>query len=260
MSDRFEEYRKELAEQNLSTFDDLVELLKPTVRDATKMILKKVEPKDEYTQLYPHFGGDPYFEEGEKWPGMEYGSPATFICQVFNEKGNNLPEDIELVQFFYDYEDSPSNSSQNGWYIKIYTDLLVHDMEYIPTPEGIRKTKYCRIEYAPVKSLPTWEELKYRNPLAFKLSCVLNEERPWENYGIAAKKLLGKAEICSQVGGYAQWLQSAQIPIREDLKEFQFLMQIDSEDDAELMWRDMGLVYLFWDEETEETRFILQSM
>jgi len=259
MTTKFEDYRKELAEHNLSTFEDLVNLVQDLAKDACKIILKKPKSEDEYSQLFSHFGGDPYFEKGEQWPGMEIGSPATFICQVFNEKNNNLPDDIELIQFFYDYDYGPSRSSQNGWYIKIYTNLLIHDLEYMSPPKGIRKTKFCPIVFKSVKSLPSWEELKFRSPLAFKLSCVLDEETPWRNYHIAARKVLPETGYRSQIGGYPQWLQSAQIPIREDSEEFQFIMQIDSEDDAGLMWRDMGLVYLFWDEESEDTRFILQS-
>jgi uncharacterized protein YwqG len=36
------------------------------------------------------------------------------------------------------------------------------------------------------------------------------------------------------------------------------LFQIDSEDNAELMWGDVGLIYVFYDEATDKIEFTLQ--
>ena len=36
------------------------------------------------------------------------------------------------------------------------------------------------------------------------------------------------------------------------------LFQIDSEDNAGLMWGDVGLIYVFYDNETQKIEFILQ--
>ncbi|MCL2181003.1 MAG: hypothetical protein FWB83_07735, partial [Treponema sp.] len=104
---RWKRNEKELKELNLSTIEDLENIVKPSVKDAVKLILKSKETEPEDSYLRSHFNGQPYFEKGEKWPSIKDGDQFELICQIFNTGNINLPSNVKLFQFYYDYENSP---------------------------------------------------------------------------------------------------------------------------------------------------------
>ena len=53
----FDKYREELNKLNLETIDDLENLVKPLIRDATKINIKRQEKMPKNTQLISQFGG-----------------------------------------------------------------------------------------------------------------------------------------------------------------------------------------------------------
>jgi uncharacterized protein YwqG len=106
--------------------------------------------------------------------------------------------------------------------------------------------------------LPDWEGINLYCNNALKLSCVLNEDRPWDNYNQIATKLIGEQDYQSQLGGYPKWVQGESTPIDDEGNPMKLLFQIDSEDNAGLMWGDVGLIYVFYDKKTEKIEFTLQ--
>ena len=62
----------------------------------------------------------------------------------------------------------------------------------------------------------------------------------------------------SQLGGYPKWVQGESTPKDKNGEPLKLLFQIDSEDNAGIMWGDVGLIYVFYDEELEKIEFILQ--
>ena len=261
MADKqFEEYKEKLDKLNLKTSEDLENLVKPLIKNATRIIVKKQPEIPKNSHLKSHFGGQPYFENGEEWPkardDFRNNCDLEFVFQIFNDGSIVLPENIKLVQFFYDLEGELSfDTSDGGWFVKIYENLNMENMVIVEKPSEHTAVKYCEIEFEPKKSLPDWQEIGTYDENIEMLSCVLDEENPWNNYQRIVEKLIGEQDIKSQLGGYAQWIQGDNNP--ED-KRIQLLFQIDSEDDAGLMWGDVGLIYVFYNNRNKSIEYVLQ--
>ena len=253
---------------NFNNIDDLEKLIRPMVKEAVKFIIKrqKKEPEDSY--LCSHFRGQPYFEKGEKWPSIKEGDQFELIFQIFNTGNINLPSNIKLLQFYYDYENSPISyrtytddyvrlgyKHGNGWLIKIYEDLDTANSFTIEKPDWCSTDLYCEIEYEAIKSLPDdeWYD-KTVKMLCEKLNGE-SKKKNFDSYNFIKEKLSCEQDFCSQLGGYPRWLQGDDTPKDND---FQLLFQLDSEDEAGLHWVDCGLVYVFYNPKTKETVFEIQ--
>lgn len=259
--DHFAEYRRELEQLNLSTLDDLENLVTPLIRDATKMVVKKPVSPPENTQLKSHFGGQPYFEAGEAWPVSGNGTPMSFIFQVFNTGNINLPDEVGLIQFYYDFEVYPWDTEDDGWLVKMYPAVNKNKMISVERPLGLDTPKYCDIEFVAIKSLPDWDGISVYSDPASKLSCILNDDEPWGAYKEVASKHVGDQDLRSQIGGYPIWLQGENTPKNSKGDYMKLLFQVDSESNADIMWGDGGLVYVFYNpDDIKITGFILQSL
>jgi len=155
-------------------------------------------------------------------------------------------------------------TEDSGWHVKIYEKLDKAKVTVVDRPKGEHfeewdNVEYCEIAFEKIKSLPDWEGLERYNLNAQKLSCVLNEKEPWDSYDQINIKLTGRKQetdediYISQLGGYPTWMQGDDSPESND-----FLLQMYSEDNANLMWGDAGLVYLFYNKKTKKVNFILQ--
>jgi len=251
------------------TLDDLENLVKPLIKNATKIIPHRKKPMPEGTNLKSHFNGQPYFEKGEQWPKTKDGEQMYFIFQVFNTGEINLPENIKLVQFYYDLDGNIPHSietedgyycEEGSWLVKIYETIDTANSVIIENPETDRSGLYCEIEFVPIKSLP--EDLQSYNESAYSLSCKIDEahlqsnNRRFNSYWHIIDKL--KVEMVndgSQIGGYCWPTQGDPTP---DDRDFVLLFQIDSEDEAGLHWVDMGRVYAFYNPKTKKVLFEIQ--
>ena len=254
----FDKYRNELNELDLKTISDLENLVKPIIKTASKLEILSASRQPENSQLNSHFGGQPYFEKGERWPTTKNGKKLEFIFQVFNSTDLQLPKSVELIQFYYDWDEFPWDTSNDGWLVKIYKKIQKENIEFIEKPSELEKSKYCDITFKLTKSLPDWEGINLHCNDASKLSCILNEDEPWESYDQIVTKLIGKQYYQSQLGGYPKWVQGESTPKDSEGNSMNLLFQIDSEDNAGLMWGDLGLIYVFYDEKHEKIEFTLQ--
>jgi uncharacterized protein YwqG len=248
--DHFDKYRTELRELGLSSYENLFHLVKHHVMDATQIHVAPASRPPEHSQLLSHFGGQPYFEKGESWPHTSAGKPLDFIFQVINNGEINLPGNIKVLQFFYEPDDMSFTTDDEGWLVKAYDAISPGKMIKLERPTALERPKYCEISFSKEKSLPDWEGIGVIDDVASKLSCVLNEEEPWESYRKAVEEITGKEEdYRSQLGGYPKWVQGASFPENEKGEMLPLLFQLDSESNAGLMWGDVGLVYIFYDPE-----------
>ena len=254
----FNKYREELNDLELKTFSDLENLVKPLIRTATKLEVLPASRPPENSQMVSHFGGNPYFEKGESWPKTDNGNHLAFIFQIFNTPELELPESIALVQFYYDWEEFPWETSSEGWLVKIYKKVNQDMVGFIATPSTLETAKYCLINCSATNSLPDWEGIDLHSPPASKLSCALDENEPWDSYDQVVEKLIGEQDYLSQLGGYPKWVQGEETPNDSNGNPMKLLFQIDSEDNAGLMWGDVGLIYVFYDESSEKIEFTLQ--
>ena len=258
MASHFDNYRQELKSLNLTSIEDLENLVKPLIRTATKIEISQPIRPPENSQLLSNFGGQPFFEAGEEWPKTKDGRPLDFIFQLFNNGAINLPANIKLVQFFYDWEEFPWDTENVGWLVKIYETLNEEQIVKIDRPSELKRSKYCEVVFKTAESLPDWEGIEVFSDISSKLSCVLNEEEPWDSYQKVVEKLIGEQNYQSQIGGYPNWVQGESTPNNSNGEPMKLLFQIDSEDNAGLMWGDVGLVYVFYDETTKRVEFTLQ--
>jgi len=230
----------------------------PLLREATKIeVLPPAQPPSDAT-LLSHFGGQPYFEEGTVWPHSQNGRPMEFIFQVFNNENLSLPPSIKLIQFFYDMDAFPDETDGDGWYVKIYKTLDPAAQTEIAQPYQDTPVKYCEIHFSPVTSLPDWEGLDVYGEHIVELLETINDDEPWEPYDAVVQKLTGSSDYHSQLGGYPNWVQGESTPQNEKGEHVKLLFQIDSEEHAGLMWGDVGLVYVFYDEAEERLWFEMQ--
>jgi uncharacterized protein YwqG len=254
----FEEYRKRLDKLNLKSMDDLEKIVFPIIRPATKIVIQEPSRPPENSQLLSHFGGQPYFEKGEEWIKSKNGKYMQFIFQIFNTTELKLPKSIKLVQLYYDWDEFPWDTNDDGWYVKVYKELSIDKLITIEKPTDLETSKYCGIEFQEVKSLPDWEGIDLYEPNASNLSCILDEDEPWESYQKTVENLIGEQNYQSQLGGYPKWVQGESTPKNQNGENMKLLFQIDSEDNAGLMWGDVGLIYVFYDEATSKIEFSLQ--
>ena len=237
---------------------EMENMVKPLIRSASKMILAPASKPTKDSQRTSHFGGQPYIEKGEQWPTNKENTSLDFVFQVFNSPELHMPDDIKLIQFYYDWEGSAWETDDDGWLVKIYNNLDTENQTAIEKPSGLSRSKYCKISFIEVLTLPDWEGIDVHHPEASALSSKLNGEYPWEYYDDTVNKLIGEPDYQSQLGGYPQWVQGESTPTNDNGNLMNLLFQIDTEDEAMVMWGDAGLVYVFYDPESGKVEFELQ--
>ncbi|MGV3696615.1 DUF1963 domain-containing protein [Flavobacterium sp.] len=237
----------------------LEELATPFLKDCTKITVQDASRIPENSNLISQFGGLPYFEKGEEWPKSEEGNSLSFIFQVFNADGIHLPKNIQLIQFYYGFEELPNFSDEDGWKVKIYEKLNPENVVKIERPEDVERPKFCNITFESRKSLPDWETIDEYIEGYTDLAEEIDGDNPWDAHSEVEMKLTGNDNYQSQLGGYPRWVQGDGTPEDENTgRKSELLFQIDSEDNAGLMWGDAGLVYVFYDPVDKSISFELQ--
>ncbi len=262
MSD-LDQQRADLPQRGLSIMADLVNLLRPLLLPATKLTPREAQLPFAESQLHSHFGGSPYFETGEAWPTTKTGQPLDFIMQVVASEGAGLPDGIGLVQLFYSWEEFPWDTDQEGWLVKTYPTISPERAYFIARPASLIESVFCEIDFTPIQTLPDWDGIDDypEGATAGMLASALHEEEPWEAYNQAVEQLIGEQYFKSTVGGHPAWVQGSATPVDAAGRRLPLLFQIDSEDEAGIMWGDSGLVYVFYDpQQVGKFFFELQCM
>ncbi len=254
---------------------NLEKLLKPFIKIATKL-----DPVASNAALQPmvssKLGGVPYTEGKDKWPvctGCEQN--LTFVAQLHDPKTN------ELHVFYYCFDCFPWGIGPNErgqWEIMSYVSASLGRYQAIAVEQldsvGI---KPCLLQGSVVKSLPDWEGLDYylmlrtaeekhfyrkshfhreaaspaRNINYYvqgaQSECrAIDNHSPWEPLKNAFENLGCLTVPATLIGGYPYHIQGLMSPCCAICHQnMAFLAQIDSEDEANIMWGDTGLVYLF---------------
>lgn len=233
--------------------------LKQLIRPATKIEITEAENPEGTSPLKSHFGGLPYFEEGETWPRSKSGRHMEFVFQVFNQPGMQLPKDIKLIQFYYDWEEFPWDTKSDGWLVKIYKELNYEKKLIILKPKIEREfTIHCEIEFSTFQSLPDWYGIDAHLADDSKLSFLANLDEPWIPYKKIVTRLISEPEYQSQLGGYPQWVQGDDTPTDKNGNPLKLLFQIYSEEDDDLDWGFEGGFYVFYDEIDDRIEFTFQ--
>lgn len=230
----------------------LTDLIRPLLLPASIITPTKLRRGLSAPITSTKFGGHPYAELDEDWPicgGCEEGLSFIFQCNLAecpHQKAQGL------FAFYYCHEcsswgDIPPEI-EDAWLVRRYEAPAANKAVELEdaSPDNAR-TKECSVKLEIVQSLPNWESINDLLPAAAELSAKSNKEEPWAAYQKTVEELLGgEPEINSQIGGYPNWIQGAESIECEKCKtRMRLLGQIDSEEDAGLMWGDVGAVYLF---------------
>jgi uncharacterized protein YwqG len=233
-------------------------LLKPLLKPVTRIKTEKADMPGYNTQLKSHFGGHPYFNQGEEWPKSKNGRPLEFVLQVFSEPGFALPDNVKLVQFYFDFDEFPYETNGDGWLLKIYENDDWSNITYIEKPEGLNECKYCEIKFENGLSLPDMQAIDDEHNDIARLLDIVDPDDPYEIYNGIVHELTGYGSGGHQLGGYPYWIQSDETPADENGNVSQLLLQIDSDDNAGLMWGDAGILYLYYNTQTGKVDYIMQ--
>jgi uncharacterized protein YwqG len=246
--------------------DEVTALLRPLARVATKLEPKKVRDAASLPITGSHFGGAPFAEAGEEWPVCPTCQTSlAFICQINTASGfHRPPEGVDLFTFFYCWECSPwglSDEVKGTWVVRNYLLPDERKATLLPTPdEQPQPTGACEVLAERVLSFPDWDEIDSQSREAAEAATKANSDEPWEAYNSAVEALGGFTDYATVVGGYPRWVQGEATPDCESCKgEMRLLAQIDTEDEADIIWGDVGCVYIFYcPEHPKETKLELQ--
>lgn len=222
---------------------ELENRLKSLIRPCTPLRLSEGKSTD-YATSYTssNFNGLPYYEKGEHWPiNRHTRRPLDFVFQIVNHN-EMLPPYVGVLQFFYDWQSCPNSWKQEGWYVKVYPRLLPE----LQSPPPVHSIKpFCNIHFGRSYLLPSWESMDMHAPDIVEMCRSANLQFPFSVFESEAQKLLQQQEITSFIGGYPQWIQAEATPSFGSYRS-KLLVQIDSEELADVTWGNFGSLYLFY--------------
>lgn len=189
------------------------------LKDLEKCYRNVIFIRAEESEVYPgcsKIGGYPHVPADFQWVRNDEGKALTFLMQINCEDIHNIDEDNifpekGMLYFFYDFENEPWDSEDNG-YAVCYCDGDISSFEPCPFPDeaGENYFRYaeenCVIDEQPVEffAVPDLPEYDDNEDAADKYS--------YEEYEAARYKLLGYdpdayAEDYFKLGGYSNSIQ-----------------------------------------------------
>lgn len=224
--------------------EKLDRMLRPLLKKAQRMdVCPDVAAKE--ASVLTKFGGLPFAAKGERWPVCpQCRQDLIFICQFVVEATESL------FVFFYCMECSPwglNDEARGMWVLRRYESPRMDQYGAIaPTEPLLFNVVPCSVTGHAVTMLPDWESLDTLSEEPARLCEKLNAEAPWEVYTEAQQRLGSFHDFATVIGGYPRWVQGEVIvPCRTCQADLEFIAQIDSEEKANIMWGDCGLIYLF---------------
>jgi len=215
-------------------------------------------------------GGLPSLPEGVPWPEWN-GRPLSFLCQVdlgqvpraFDRAG--LPP-AGLLYFFYDQEQSTwgfDPKDEGSWRV-VYSAAAAGHKGVCSAPAGLGEHSVYRqkpVDLTPVATYPSWQDagvealsLTDRQLDEYLELCasvfgggpehqLLGCPAPAQGNDMDLEcQLVSHGLYCGEPSGY-------RVPMAKQLEagrsDWTLLLQLDSDDDAGMMWGDSGMLY-FW--------------
>lgn len=237
-----------------------------------------LEPRDDCPPGSSKLGGQPDLPAAFDWP-VYRGRRLDFVLQVdLREVAPLGPRDrlpsAGVLSFFYDLEEQPwgfDPEDVGAWAVRYFPPTVALTRQAPDQPD--RETFEAAIRFWAAASLPS-----YGSRAGFLLETELKEEAGGEDLGDALAEL-GVALFgasapapdppCHRIGGHSANIQGdmqleAQLVMHrlycgdetgyEDpraaeleptCEDWELLLQLDSDDEADLMWGDGGMLY-FW--------------
>ena len=244
---------------------ELKSILETLCLPAGGLRFREIAPGTPAEVANTRLGGLPYAEAGEKWPVCEECTKELAFIGQFRlpDSGHGSLPWGSLLTFFYCWHCSSwgFDGEKRTWEIRTHRSPAAEKAVIcVPLGASERPIKPCRAETVAEQSLPAFDGLEYWSPRVEELCCQENPDEPWEVYFAALEELGISGDVTSMFGGYPQWIQGDETPDCPECDErMQLMVQIASEEAAELMWGDAGAVYLFsCPSHPEARRIVLQ--
>ena len=231
---RTEEASKEMKKAGLSRIESSVlKLLRPSIR---------LVAGEESEQAVTRLGGYPNLPTEIAWPSRRSGDPHSFLAQVDLEglpvcEALPLPS-VGTLFFFCDAEYLPDASDQED--VKDGIKVI-----YCPNPPSAYSPRTpprgLSSEYV-FKSLSLKPTLDLTAPAldVWEIrSLDLSDAESYAYCDLFAQVAASDGSV-HRMGGYPNQVQYSKLKTADD---WQLLMQLDSEDEAGMMWGDVGKLY-----------------
>jgi uncharacterized protein YwqG len=256
-----DDFRERLERAGLSYWaDQIIALDRPSIR-------LRSEPLDGFVPLgTSRLGGDPDLPASASWPEWK-GKPLCFVAQIAlgelpRVPDQDLPAD-GLLAFFYDAEQQVwgfDPADRGGWRV-LWSEPHIR-LERRPASDGVP----ANARYRPCQLTPT-VELTHASPEEADIERLGMPRDEWFRYAelfdeedvTPIHRLLGHPQPvqggmqleCQLVtnGLYCGDASAYQDPrastLRPGAVDWRLLLQIDSDDEAGMMWGDDGRLY-YW--------------
>ena len=180
------------------------------------------------------FGGNFSRDPKEAWPEVN-GSLLVPLLQIYIpdiKDGHKIFGDHMLIQIYIEKDHLPMDINRNGdgWKIVFYKDINLLEITETPEPANILKPFPVRWKLNEVLDYPCWEEAWEHVDLTEINENEELNDRFFDEFNRYAK---------TKIGGYASYIQS---PISD---EYEFILQISSEEKPGLMIGDNGNIYIY---------------
>ena len=212
-------------------------------------------------------GGRPDLPSNIEWPKQKNGKHLVFLAQInfeeLDQRELDLPDKGMLYFFCEEAQEFYGDSKDNQEDFRTIFIEEAADLERIETPNTftiLRNGRYkaCALEFSNSYSLPNWEHSLVDEMITFQ------EHQAYvdiSSSGQYISKLFGHSinvqgpmeYQCEMVDRGLSWsdvTEAEEGSIETASEKWKLLFQLDSEDEAKMMWGDVGRLY-FWIKEDD---------
>ena len=239
IAQRTEEIRQQMESAGLSRIAPAVlNLLRPSIR---------LVVGEQSSQPVTRLGGNPNMPVGLEWPTRRSGDPHSFLAQVDLAglaacDGLPLPGTGSLF-FFCDAEYLPVGSDpsdvKDGINV-IFSPTSLSDNGLRTPPPGL-SAEYIFKGF----SLEPTLDLTAPAQDVWEIDCLHLSDAESDAYGQLFAQVCARDGSIHRIGGHPNLVQFGQLEFTDgaETADWRLLLQLDSENDAGMMWGDQGRLY-----------------
>ncbi|MBU1108231.1 MAG: DUF1963 domain-containing protein [Candidatus Riflebacteria bacterium] len=194
------------------------------------------------------FAGPAYSENEDIAPVCPVcGEKLSFVFQFYPQSDQKALSASPLLVFYYCFKCTPigsENEEPGQWLIRSYQTAAPEKFV-----DGIGvDTSFTAFscQLAKTQVLPDYETIEEKYPYIAEMCEEVDADDPLGAYEDAGLEVGCEMEPFTSIGGYPIWIQGEAertCPICKKIMDF--IGQIDSQQEVQLMWGDAGCVYLF---------------